>query len=74
MPALIMKSGESWHCTIPGCLCQVRVEIAGEIEGQNPRCICGGLLKKAYTPPAFKYLDFLRFGEPVLTRRDSNEG
>jgi hypothetical protein len=71
---MIMKSGESWHCTSPGCLCQVRVEVNEEIEVQNPRCTCGGLLKKAYTPPVFKYLDFLRIGEPVLTHRDSRKG
>ena len=70
---MLMKSGESWHCINPACLCQVRVEIAGEIEGQNPRCICGGLLKKTYTSPVFKYLDFLRLDQPVLTRRNSSE-
>jgi hypothetical protein len=73
MPDMIMKSGESWHCTNPSCLCQVRVEVTGEIEGQNPRCACGSLLKKVYTAPVFRYLDFLRFGEPVFTRRDSSE-
>jgi len=70
---MIMKSGESWHCTNPGCFCQVRVEVSGEIEGQNPRCACGGLLKRAYTSPVFRYLDFLRFEEPAFTRRDSSK-
>lgn len=70
---MTMKSGESWHCINPGCLCQVRVEVSGEIEGQNPRCACGSILKKIYTPPVFRYLDFLRFGEPMFTRQDSSK-
>lgn len=70
---MLMKSGETWHCTTPGCFCRVRVEATGEIEGQNPRCACGGLLKKDYHPPVFKYLEFLRFGEPALTHSESSE-
>lgn len=70
---MIMKSGESWHCTNPGCLCQVHVEVTAKIEGRNPRCVCGGLLKKAYASPVFSYLDFLRVDEPALTRDDSSK-
>ena len=66
-----MKSGERWHCVNPACRCAVLVEISGEIEGQNPRCACGSLMKKKYTPPVFQYLDFLRFPEPELTLGDS---
>ena len=70
---MIMKSGERWHCVNPACGCAVLVEINGEIEGQNPRCACGGILKKVYSPPVFRHLDFLRFPEPALALRDSPE-
>src|SRR5712671_6885267 len=70
---MIMKSGERWHCVNPGCGCAVLVETKGEIEGQNPRCACGSIMKKSYTPPVFLYLDFLRDPEPVSIHRDSPE-
>jgi hypothetical protein len=47
------------------------VETTGEMEGENPRCACGSLMKKKYSPPVFQYLDFLRFPEPELTLGDS---
>jgi hypothetical protein len=47
--------------------------VNGEIEGQNPRCACGNILKKSYSPPVFRYLDFLRFPEPAVAQRDSPE-
>jgi len=49
----------------------VLVESNGEIEGQNPRRACGSIMKKSYTPPVFRYLDFLRFPEPAFIHRDS---
>jgi hypothetical protein len=70
---MIMKSGQRWHCIIPACGCVILVETNGEIEGQNPRCACGSIMKKVYSPPVFRYLDFLRFPEPVLADRDSSE-
>ncbi len=70
---MIMKAGERWHCTSAECRCAVLVVTTGEVEGQNPRCACGSAMKKDYSPPVFQYLDFLRFPEPVLTRRDSSE-
>jgi hypothetical protein len=70
---MIMKSGERWHCIHPACGCIVLVESNGEVEGQNPRCACGSIMKKGYSPPVFRYLDFLRFPEPVAVRQDSPE-
>jgi hypothetical protein len=52
---------------------RVLVEVNGEIEGQNPRCACGNIMKKNYSPPVFRYLDFLRFPEPAIAHRDSPE-
>jgi len=70
---MLMKTGEYWHCTNPGCYCRVHVEFSAEIPGSNPRCVCGGLLKKDYAPPVLKYLNFLRVEEPALNRRDPGE-
>ena len=70
---MLMKARERWHCTNPGCGCQVVVEIGGEIEGQNPRCACGAIMKKKYASPVFTYLDFLRIEDPVATPQTSSE-
>ena len=70
---MVMKSGERWHCINPACGCKVVVESKGEIAGQNPRCACGGIMKKGYSPPVFRYLDFLKVREPAIVHRDSPE-
>jgi hypothetical protein len=70
---MVMKSGERWHCVNPACGCVALVESNAEIEGQNPRCACGSIMKKGYTPPVFRYLDFLRDPEPTSIHRDSPE-
>ncbi|MGA2427838.1 MAG: hypothetical protein ABSH13_04985 [Candidatus Acidiferrum sp.] len=62
---MLMKARERWHCMNPACGCQVIVEIGGEIEGRNPRCACGEIMKKKYTSPAAAYLHFLRIEEPA---------
>jgi hypothetical protein len=68
---MVMKARERWHCTNPACGCQIVVEIGGEIEGHNPRCACGRIMKKKYTSPVFSYLDFLHAEEPVATPHGS---
>ena len=70
---MIMKSGELWHCTNPVCGCTVLVKSNSGVEGENPRCSCGGLMKKDYSPPVFRYLDFLYLGEPAVSRRTPGE-
>jgi hypothetical protein len=70
---MVMKSGERWHCSNAACGCSVLVETTGEIEGRNPRCACGGVLKKDFSPPVFRPLDFLQFSEPELALRHSAE-
>jgi hypothetical protein len=70
---MLMKAKERWHCVIPGCGCQVIVEISGEIQGQNPRCACGGLMRKKYAAPSFSYLDFLRIDEPPAAQATMKE-
>lgn len=70
---MLMKIRERWHCTNSECGCQVVVEISGQVEGQNPRCACGAILRKKYTSPVFTYLDFLRV-DPSLVTHGSHEG
>ncbi len=70
---MVMKSGERWHCINTACGCTVLVEVNGEIDGQNPRCPCGNIMKKSYSPPVFRYLDFLRLPEPAVAHEDSQE-
>jgi len=69
---MLMKSGERWHCTNPACHCEVLVETEGQIQGTNPRCTCGSIMKKGYSPPVLKYLDFLYFHEPTPARHVSS--
>lgn len=63
-----MNSGERWQCMNRACRCTVLVETSGERKGSNPRCTCGSVMKKPYAPPVFRYLDFLSFPQPVITR------
>ena len=68
---MLMKARERWHRTRRDGGCQVVVEISGEIEGHNPRCACGGIMKKKYSSPVFSYLDFLRAEEALTDERAS---
>jgi hypothetical protein len=43
----------------------VVVRAEDQSNGANPRCECGAPMKKKYTSPVFRYLDFLRLDEPV---------
>jgi len=65
--------GERWHCMNPTCK---REEILNHSEGGlrgNPRCICGEEMKKTYSPPVFRYLEFLRLAEPVVSEATPQE-
>jgi hypothetical protein len=48
------------------------VETSGELEGSNPRCSCG-IMKKDYSPPVFRYLEFLRVPESAAASRFNRE-
>jgi len=68
---MIMKSGEHWHCTNVACRCSVFVETTGEIEGSNPRCSCGSVMKKDYFPPVFGEMESVDFPELDLISKVS---
>jgi hypothetical protein len=65
---MLMRAKERWHCVNATCGCQVIVEISGVIDGQNPRCACGGIMKKKYAAPSFSYLSFLQIDEPPAAK------
>lgn len=67
-----MLTQDRWHCTNPACRCEVLVESNGSLEGKNPVCACGTVMKKKYASPVFTYLDFLKLEtpSPVATREE----
>jgi hypothetical protein len=71
---MLMLSGEHWHCMDPECHCHIFVKVSSTIEGHNPCCACGQIMKKNYSPPVFrKYLDFLRTEEAAMSRSEARE-
>jgi hypothetical protein len=70
---MMMRSGDVWNCTNLACHAKILVQTESLGEGINPRCSCGALMKKKYTSPAFRYLDFLRVEEPVLLSRSATD-
>ena len=71
---MLMKTGEHWHCTNPACHCEVLVQSSSEVDGANPRCVCGAAMKKKYSPPALTYLEFLQVGETAQAPGSSRKG
>ena len=57
---MMMRPGDSWHCTNSACKAEFLVQIASQLDGDNPRCTCGSTMKKKYSSPVFRYLDFLQ--------------
>lgn len=70
---MVMKSGELWRCTNAACHCEVVVQSTSEVEGSNPRCVCGFPMKKTYSRPHFRYLDFLQIEDPAFAHGVSNK-
>jgi hypothetical protein len=63
---MILRPVDSWHCTDSACKAEISVQVASQNEGVNPRCICGSPMKKKYSSPVFRYLDFLQVEDKVL--------
>jgi hypothetical protein len=61
--------GERWHCMNAACRKERVIELMEVRAASNPRCDCGAEMKKAYSAPVFRYLEFLRLDEPVLAER-----
>ena len=43
--------GERWRCQNHTCTAEIQILVSSAIEGENPRCSCGGFMKKPYTKP-----------------------
>ena len=61
-----MATSQPWYCTNPDCQSAGILERLAPAEGPAPRCGCGALMKKHYSPPLFHYLDFLRTDAPPM--------
>lgn len=70
---MVMKSGEQWRCTNSACHCEVVVQSTSDVQGTNPRCVCGFPMKKTYSRPRFHYLDFLQIEGPEFARGVSHK-
>jgi hypothetical protein len=66
---MMMCLGESWHCTNGACRAEVSVQAPSQSDGVNPHCSCGSAMKKKYTSPVFRYLDFLQVEDEVLSEQ-----
>ena len=53
------RDGVHWHCSNRDCNWSFVATMPGE-EEEAPRCVCGSVMEKGETVPAFQYLDFLR--------------
>jgi hypothetical protein len=49
----------------------VSVHAPSQCDGGNPRCSCGSAMKKKYTWPVFRYLNFLQVEDEVLSEQIS---
>jgi len=51
------SKGERWCCQNDACGAELLVVVSSELEGENPRCSCGSVMKKPYTSPTLKKLE-----------------
>ena len=59
------EQGERWHCMNPACRREESLNHAEAVARNRPRCACGAEMKKDYSPPVFRYLEFLQIAEPA---------
>jgi hypothetical protein len=69
-PALL----ENWHCMNRSCNAEIQLQVNSAVDAPLPRCCCGSRMKKKYTAPVFRYLDFLRLDESALVETTSHVG
>ena len=55
---MTFEKNDHWICQNKDCLAELIVIAPSRLhEGQNPRCLCGGIMKKPYSVPKFKVHD-----------------
>jgi hypothetical protein len=57
MNPMRMQKGERWRCLNDACGGEIMVLVSSHLEGENPRCSCGSIMKKPYSKPALKTYD-----------------
>jgi hypothetical protein len=55
---MTMDKGQRYRCQDANCRLEVVVIEPSKEAVLNPRCCCGGEMKRRYTKPRFKRLDF----------------
>ena len=71
---MVMHPGERWLCTNRNCGCAILVESGSSLDGHNPRCSCGSVMKKEFKSPVLSYLDFLHLDPPLVTAKKPEQG
>ena len=56
---MLIQAGDLWHCTNPACRSELSIGATCGVEVDHLYCACGSVMKKHYTRPVFRYLDFL---------------
>jgi hypothetical protein len=64
-----MRVGQKFRCQSPDCRSEIVVTEASMRAPFNPRCCCGGEMKKPYKKPTFQKMQFksVEVGDPVGT-------
>ena len=70
---MIMRKGQRYRCQNPECRDEIEVTKSSSGEESNPRCRCGGEMKKVYSKPVFRELSraeaIARVGDIALPKR-----
>jgi len=61
--------GECWHCMNAVCRKEIFIAYSEATAGNRPQCSCGAEMKKEYTPPVFRYLEFLQLEQHSLAEQ-----
>jgi hypothetical protein len=49
-----LVQGQRWRCENPECGGEIEVITSSRVDGANPRCACGAVMKRPYTKPTAK--------------------
>jgi len=69
-----LQKGQRWKCEYRYCGCEIEILASSEVEcGINPRCSCGGVMKKIYLTPEVKPGEALA-AETTVRRKAASGG
>ncbi len=52
-----IQKGERWRCLNDACSGEIVVLASSQLEGENPRCACGSVMKKPYSKATLRIYD-----------------